>query len=71
MTTPFKAGDHVEWNSDVGHIVGTITKVHVADFEFLGRMRRASKDDPQYEVKSDKTGKSAAHKGDALSHKRG
>lgn len=66
MTAEFKVGDHVTWNSEVGHITGKITKVHKQDFEFMSRTRRASHDDPQFEVESDKTGHKAAHKADAL-----
>ncbi|MBO1769514.1 DUF2945 domain-containing protein [Agrococcus sp. TF02-05] len=62
----FKVGDHVSWNSEAGRVRGTITKVHKRDFEFMGRTRRASSDEPQYEVKSDKTDHLAAHKGSAL-----
>jgi hypothetical protein len=68
--TRFKIGDAVCWNSDVGHVSGKVTKVHVKDCEFMGHARRCSEDEPQYEVKSDKTGALAMHKGDALS-KRG
>lgn len=64
--TAFKVGDHVTWNSDAGHVKGKITKVHKKDFEFMGRTRRASADEPQFEVESEKTGHKAAHKGDAL-----
>ncbi|MDF4004055.1 DUF2945 domain-containing protein [Luteibacter sp. PPL552] len=70
MTTSFKVGDHVRWNSEAGHVTGTVIKVHKADFEFMGRTRRASSDEPQYEVKSDKTDHVAAHKASALSHTR-
>ncbi|WP_285424943.1 MULTISPECIES: DUF2945 domain-containing protein [unclassified Pseudomonas] len=66
MPHAFKVGDHVRWNSDVGHVVGKVTKVHTQDVEFMGRHRPASKDEPQYEVKSDKTGHSALHKEAAL-----
>lgn len=66
MPHAFKVGDHVRWNSDVGHVVGKVTKVHTHDVEFMGRHRPASKDEPQYEVKSDKTGHSALHKEAAL-----
>lgn len=62
----YKIGDHVSWNSDVGRVRGTITKIHKKDFQFMGKDRRASDDEPQYEVKSDKTGAKAAHKGSAF-----
>lgn len=66
MTTPFKVGDAVRWNSEAGEIRGKVTKVHVKDVEFMGKHRPASKDSPQYEVKSDKTGHLAMHHEDAL-----
>ena len=66
MTHRFKVGDHVSWNSEAGRVSGKITKVHVADFDYKGHTRRASTDEPQYEIKSDKTDHIAAHKGSAL-----
>ncbi|MFC8303318.1 DUF2945 domain-containing protein [Specibacter sp. NPDC057265] len=62
----FSVGDHVSWNSEVGRVRGHVTKVHTSDFEFMGRTRRASKQEPQYEVQSEKTDNLAAHKGGAL-----
>lgn len=70
MTKAFKVGDHVRWNSEAGHVTGTITKIHKRDFEFMGRTRRATTDEPQYEVRSDKTDHVAAHKARALDHVR-
>jgi hypothetical protein len=63
----FKVGDHVKWNSEAGHVSGTIIKIHTADFNWKGYTHRASEKDPQYEIKSDKTDHIAAHKGSALS----
>jgi len=68
MTRRFKVGDHVKWNSEAGHVSGTIIAVHTADFRYKGHNRHASPDDPQYEIKSDKTDHIAAHKGSALDH---
>jgi hypothetical protein len=62
----FKIGDHVKWNSEAGHVTGKISKIHTSDFDYKGHRRRASKDAPQYEIKSDKTDHIAAHKEDAL-----
>jgi hypothetical protein len=45
----------------------TSSKVHTSDFDYTGHTHRASRDDPQYEIKSDKTDHIAAHKGPALS----
>jgi len=66
MATKFKIGDHVSWNSEAGRVSGTIIKVHTKDFEYKGYTHHASEDDPQYEIKSSKTGHIAAHKGTAL-----
>jgi len=67
MSTEFAVGDHVSWNSEAGQVPGTITSVHTADFDYKGHTRRASTDEPQYEIRSDKTDHIAAHKGSALS----
>lgn len=66
MTTKLKIGDHVRWNSEAGHVSGTIIKVHVRDFDYKGHTHRATADDPQYEIHSDKSDHIAAHKGGAL-----
>lgn len=66
MSERFKVGDHVKWNSEAGHVSGKITKVHTKDTEYKGHRRRASQDEPQYEIKSDKTDHVAMHKGSAL-----
>ena len=66
MTTMFKVGDHVGWNSEAGHVSGRIIKVHTRDFDYTGHRHHASPDKPQYEIKSDKTDHIAAHKGSAL-----
>lgn len=66
MPQHFHIGDHVRWNSEAGHVTGTVKKVHKKDFDYKGHTHRASEDDPQYEIKSDKTNHVAAHKGSAL-----
>ena len=58
----FKVGDHVSWNSEAGRVSGTIIKVHTADTQYKGHTRRASPEEPQYEIKSDKTDHIAIHK---------
>ena len=58
----YSKGDHVSWNSEAGRVSGTIIKVHERDFDYKGHCHRASKDAPQYEIKSDKTDHLAAHK---------
>ena len=66
MPSHFKVGDHVTWNSEAGHVSGHISKVHTQDFDYKGHTHRASAEEPQYEIKSDKTDHIAAHKGSAL-----
>ena len=66
MTKTFKVGDHVSWNSEAGHVSGRIVKVHRKDVDYKGYVHHASKDEPQYEIKSDKTDHVALHKGAAL-----
>lgn len=66
MTEKFKVGDRVSWNSEAGHVSGTIIKVHVRDFDYKGHTHRATTDEPQYEIKSSKTDHIAAHKAGAL-----
>ena len=66
MTEQFKVGDRVGWNSEAGHVSGTIIKVHSRDFDYKGHTHRATPGSPQYEIKSSKTDHVAAHKDSAL-----
>lgn len=66
MSKRFKIGDHVGWNSEAGKVSGTIVKVHTRDVDWKGYTHHASPDEPQYEIKSDKTDHVAIHKGSAL-----
>jgi hypothetical protein len=66
MTPTFKAGDHVEWNSEVGRVRGTIKKKVTSAVKFKTYTVRASKEEPQYLIKSDTTDHLAMHKGSAL-----
>jgi len=66
MKREFKVGDHVEWNSEAGRVRGTIKKKVIAAVKFKTYTVRASKETPQYLIKSDKTDHLAMHKGVAL-----
>jgi hypothetical protein len=66
MKREFKVGDHVTWNSEAGHVSGTIIKVHTKDVDYKGYTHHASKDEPQYEIQSDKTDHIAMHRSTAL-----
>ncbi len=64
--TRFKVGDHVTWNSEAGRVSGTIIRIHSRDFDYKGHTHRATVDDPQYEIQSDRTDHVAAHRGAVL-----
>ena len=66
MKHEFKVGDHVEWNSEAGRVHGTIKKKVTSAIKFKTYTVRASKEEPQYLIKSDKTDHMAMHKGTAL-----
>lgn len=61
-----KKGDKVEWDSSGGHSVGKVVKKITAPTQIKGHKVAASKDNPEYIVKSDKSGGEAAHKPEAL-----
>lgn len=66
MSRTFKVGDHVTWNSEAGRVSGRIVHVHTSDVNYKGYTHHATADEPQYEIKSDKTDHVALHKGKAL-----
>ena len=65
--TEFKKGDRVKWKSHGGEAVGTVErKITNRKRRPAGRKVKASKDEPQYLVKSEKSGGTAVHKPEAL-----
>ena len=66
MEKDFKVGDHVRWNSEAGRVSGVITRKVTANLNFKGYTHHASREAPQYLIKSDKTDHLAIHKGTAL-----
>jgi hypothetical protein len=66
MKKDFKVGDHVEWNSEAGRVRGTIRKMITSAIPFKGYTVRASKQEPQYLIKSDVSEHLAMPKGSAL-----
>jgi Hypervirulence associated proteins TUDOR domain len=61
-----KRGDHVSWNSEAGRVRGRITRVVTKPIKFKGYTVHATRDEPQYEIKSDTTDHVAMHKRSAL-----
>ena len=57
-----KRGDRVEWSYRGTVVAGVVQRRLTAPTEIGGRNVAASRGDPRYLVKSDKTGKLAAHR---------
>ena len=66
MSDDLKKGDEVTWKSHGGTAEGKVQKEITSETEAGGRKVKASKDEPQYLVKSDKSGGEAVHKPGAL-----
>ncbi|MFF0275658.1 DUF2945 domain-containing protein [Streptomyces sp. NPDC094447] len=62
-------GDDVTWSSHGQRVEGTVKKKIDERTKAAGRTVDASAEDPQYEVESDKTGKTAVHKPESLRKK--
>ena len=71
MADDFKKGDKVEWNTPQGKTEGEV-KEKVTGEKRIGNQGqkgtkvKGSEDDPRYVVESEKSGKQAAHKPEAL-----
>ena len=61
-----KKGDEVSWNTSQGRTHGTVTRRVTGEAQAGGHTAHASPEDPQYEVRSAKTGRKAIHKAGAL-----
>jgi hypothetical protein len=62
----FARGDHMVWKGHGQNVKGTVEQQITDDTTAVGRTVRASEQEPQYRVKSSKTGAEAVHKPDAL-----
>jgi len=69
VTERFRKGDRVTWSSHGGTAEGVVEEEITSDTEAAGRTVRASEDDPQYRVRSEKSGGEAVHKPSALKRK--
>ncbi|MFJ3336276.1 DUF2945 domain-containing protein [Streptomyces sp. NPDC086766] len=63
-------GDKVAWRSHGSEATGTVEKKITRRTEEAGRTVDASPEDPRYQVRSDKSGRSAVHKPSALRKKK-
>ena len=71
MSEQLRNGDRVAWETSQGRTTGTIVEVltddaRVGNHGQKGTRVRATEDDPRYVVESERTGKRAAHRADAL-----
>lgn len=67
MATPsLKAGDKVKWNTPQGETHGTVVKKETGTAKAGGHTAKASKAEPEFRVKSAKSGKEAVHRPEAL-----
>ncbi|MCZ4610970.1 DUF2945 domain-containing protein [Streptomyces sp. Lzd4kr] len=62
-------GDEVTWNSHGSTTEGTVERKITRRTEAAGRTVDAAPEDPQYEVRSDRSCRSAVHKPSALRKK--
>jgi len=66
MSKQFSKGDKVNWSSHGTTVTGTVEEKITSDTKTAGRTVRASNDEPQYRVRSDKSGRDAVHKPESL-----
>lgn len=64
--TELHKGDKVAWNSSQGEVEGVVERKLISGTRIKGHKAAASKDNPEYLVRSDRTGAEAAHKPQAL-----
>ena len=66
MAERFRRGDRVEWNFRGHPVTGRVRKRLLERTEVAGQVVAASKDDPRYLVRSDKSGRETARRPEAL-----
>jgi len=66
MSNEFRKGDKVTWKSHGSTVTGAVEAKITTDTKTAGRTVRASQDEPQYRVRSDKSGRDAVHKPESL-----
>ena len=66
MAKELKPGDKVKWDTSQGETHGKVVKKQTSPTQIKGHKVAASAENPEYIVKSDKSGKNAAHKPNEL-----
>jgi hypothetical protein len=62
MAKQLKPGDRVQWNTPQGKTTGKVKKKLSSSKKIKGHVAKASKENPEYLVQSEKSGKEAAHR---------
>ena len=62
MPKQFKPGDRVQWNTPQGKTTGIVKKKLTSAKKIKGHVAKASRENPEYLVQSEKSGKQAAHR---------
>lgn len=70
MARDLERGDKVEWNTPQGKTRGRVVKKLTHETHVKGHKVAASPDNPEFLVKSDSSGKEAAHKPESLKNVR-
>ncbi|MET7679192.1 DUF2945 domain-containing protein [Streptomyces sp. NPDC005423] len=65
-----REGDRVSWKSHGSEATGEVEQKITERTEVAGRTVDASAEEPQYEVRSEKSGRTAVHKPGALEEKK-
>lgn len=66
MAKDLEAGDTVKWDTPQGETHGKVVKKVTGTESVKGHTAKASREDPEYRVKSDKSGKEAIHRPEEL-----
>jgi hypothetical protein len=66
MASKLKSGDRVSWKTSQGETRGKVIKKLASPTQIKGHTAKASQNNPEYVVESDKTHERAAHKPGAL-----
>ena len=69
MAKDLKPGDKVEWDTSQGNTDGVVVRKETRTAKVKGHTAKATAEDPQYRVRSRKSGKEAIHRPEELRKK--
>ena len=62
----FRKGDRVAWDTSQGETTGRVMERVTSETSIKGHVAKATPEDPEYRVRSDKTGAEAIHRPEEL-----